>query len=402
MTSVPGLDAGRATASGADGVGQRHGPAGCHSGTPRRRPARGTNLAAVPYVYAFDHKHRKPPMELKDLLGGKGANLAEMTSVLGLPVPPGFTITHRRLPRLHGRRLARRASTTRSPSRSPRPREEDGQAPRRRRRPAARQRALGRQVLDAGDDGHRPQPRASTTSPSRAWPSRPATSASPTTPTAASSRCTAASCSTSTASTSTACSTPPRSGTASPTDADVTAETLRRLCERYKDVVERETGKPFPQDPADQLRGAIEAVFQLVERRPGHRLPRPRAHQPRPRHRRERADHGVRQPRRQLRHRRRLHPQRRHRREQALRRLPRQRPGRGRRGRHPQHRGPRRPRRRSSRRSTRSCSASSTGSRRTTATCATPSSRSSRASSGCSRPGSASAPAPPPCAWPSR
>ena len=45
------------------------------------------------YVYAFDHKHRRPPMELKDLLGGKGANLAEMTSVLGLPVPPGFTIT---------------------------------------------------------------------------------------------------------------------------------------------------------------------------------------------------------------------------------------------------------------------------------------------------------------------
>ena len=32
-------------------------------------------------------------MELKDLLGGKGANLAEMTSVLELPVPPGFTIT---------------------------------------------------------------------------------------------------------------------------------------------------------------------------------------------------------------------------------------------------------------------------------------------------------------------
>jgi len=45
------------------------------------------------FVYAFDHKHRKPPMEMKDLLGGKGANLAEMTSVLGLPVPPGFTIT---------------------------------------------------------------------------------------------------------------------------------------------------------------------------------------------------------------------------------------------------------------------------------------------------------------------
>jgi pyruvate, orthophosphate dikinase len=47
----------------------------------------------VPYVYAFDHAHERPPMEMKDLLGGKGANLAEMTSVLQLPVPPGFTIS---------------------------------------------------------------------------------------------------------------------------------------------------------------------------------------------------------------------------------------------------------------------------------------------------------------------
>ncbi|MDQ1394441.1 MAG: pyruvate, orthophosphate dikinase, partial [Acidimicrobiaceae bacterium] len=47
----------------------------------------------MPYVYAFSHKHRKAPMAMKDLLGGKGANLAEMSSVLGLPVPHGFTIT---------------------------------------------------------------------------------------------------------------------------------------------------------------------------------------------------------------------------------------------------------------------------------------------------------------------
>src|SRR6202034_4757414 len=47
----------------------------------------------MPYVFDFDHKHAQPPMELKDLLGGKGANLAEMTSVLALPVPPGFTIS---------------------------------------------------------------------------------------------------------------------------------------------------------------------------------------------------------------------------------------------------------------------------------------------------------------------
>ena len=44
-------------------------------------------------IFSFDHKHRKAPMEMKDLLGGKGANLAEMTSVLKLPVPHGFTVT---------------------------------------------------------------------------------------------------------------------------------------------------------------------------------------------------------------------------------------------------------------------------------------------------------------------
>ncbi|MDX6200451.1 MAG: pyruvate, orthophosphate dikinase [Actinomycetota bacterium] len=40
------------------------------------------------YVYDFAEGNR----EMKDLLGGKGANLAEMT-VLGLPVPPGFVIS---------------------------------------------------------------------------------------------------------------------------------------------------------------------------------------------------------------------------------------------------------------------------------------------------------------------
>jgi len=39
------------------------------------------------YVYDFAEGNR----DMKDLLGGKGANLAEMTN-LGLPVPPGFTI----------------------------------------------------------------------------------------------------------------------------------------------------------------------------------------------------------------------------------------------------------------------------------------------------------------------
>ena len=39
-------------------------------------------------VYAFDEGQKS----MKDLLGGKGANLAEMKR-LGLPVPDGFTIT---------------------------------------------------------------------------------------------------------------------------------------------------------------------------------------------------------------------------------------------------------------------------------------------------------------------
>ena len=42
----------------------------------------------MPYVFAFEEGSK----EQKFLLGGKGANLAEMTK-LGLPVPPGFTIT---------------------------------------------------------------------------------------------------------------------------------------------------------------------------------------------------------------------------------------------------------------------------------------------------------------------
>ena len=50
-------------------------------------------MSGATLVYAFDHRHRRAPMELADLLGGKGANLAEMASVLDLPVPPGFTIT---------------------------------------------------------------------------------------------------------------------------------------------------------------------------------------------------------------------------------------------------------------------------------------------------------------------
>ncbi|SNT12829.1 pyruvate, phosphate dikinase [Rhodococcoides kyotonense] len=47
----------------------------------------------APGVYSFDHDHAVPARELGELLGGKGAGLAEMTAALGFSVPPGFTIS---------------------------------------------------------------------------------------------------------------------------------------------------------------------------------------------------------------------------------------------------------------------------------------------------------------------
>ena len=50
-----------------------------------------TRKAAHKYVYFFGRK-TDGDGSMKPLLGGKGANLAEMCRI-GLPVPPGFTIT---------------------------------------------------------------------------------------------------------------------------------------------------------------------------------------------------------------------------------------------------------------------------------------------------------------------
>jgi len=47
---------------------------------------------SIKYVYLFANGESDGNGEMKDLLGGKGAGLAEMTNA-GLPVPPGFTIT---------------------------------------------------------------------------------------------------------------------------------------------------------------------------------------------------------------------------------------------------------------------------------------------------------------------
>ena len=43
-------------------------------------------------IYTFGDGHAEGNASMRNLLGGKGANLAEM-NLLGMPVPPGFTIT---------------------------------------------------------------------------------------------------------------------------------------------------------------------------------------------------------------------------------------------------------------------------------------------------------------------
>ncbi len=211
------------------------------------------------YVFDFDHKHHKPPMEMKDLLGGKGANLAEMTSVLELPVPPGFTIStdacraymsggwpegltqeveraQARLEKAMGKHLGDPADpllvSVRSGAKFSMP-------------------GMMDTVLNLGLNDESVEGLAKQTSDERfAYDSYrrfvqmygrivlglpgeefdrlfdAAKELANTT-----------------------------------SDADVPPELLRYLVTSFKQIVERATGAPFPQDPAEQLRGAIEAVF---------------------------------------------------------------------------------------------------------------------------------------------
>ena len=115
--------------------------------------------AAKRYIYAWGDGTAEGDGGMKDLLGGKGAGLAEMTKA-GLPTPPGFTITTaacndyfdagEQLPDGLWDDVLEAVQGGRAASR---------QGLRRRLEPAPRQRPLRRQVLDARDDGHGPQPR---------------------------------------------------------------------------------------------------------------------------------------------------------------------------------------------------------------------------------------------------
>src|SRR4051794_18017001 len=57
-----------------------------------KKAAKSPRRGATKRVYYFGPGKTEGKADMKDLLGGKGANLADMTTA-GLPVPPGFTIT---------------------------------------------------------------------------------------------------------------------------------------------------------------------------------------------------------------------------------------------------------------------------------------------------------------------
>ena len=52
----------------------------------------GAAAASGKWIYCFGNGAAEGAADMRELLGGKGANLAEMSNI-GLPVPPGFTVT---------------------------------------------------------------------------------------------------------------------------------------------------------------------------------------------------------------------------------------------------------------------------------------------------------------------
>ncbi len=213
----------------------------------------------MPFVFDFDHAHRKPPMEMKDLLGGKGANLAEMTSVLELPVPPGFTIatTACRDYMEGGWPEGLTAEITRAKVRLEKKmgkRVGDAEDPllvsvrsgAKFSMPGMMDTVLNLGLNDASVDGLARQTgderfaydsyRRFVAMYGRIVLGVPGEEFDALLDAAKE-----------------------LAGTTS--DAGIPIELLRYLVDAYQQIVERHTGHPFPQDPDDQLRGAIEAVF---------------------------------------------------------------------------------------------------------------------------------------------
>ena len=122
-------------------------------------------------------------------------------------------------------------------------------------------------------------------------------------------------------------------GVANDTDLDV--DDLKELVERYKKVYSDHLGSDFPQDPMTQLEKATEAVFKKLEHRPRDQIPPAERHQPACTARPSTARRWCSATWRRLRDGRRVHARPEHGRERDVRRVPDQRPGRGRGGGHP-------------------------------------------------------------------
>ena len=104
------------------------------------------------YVYFFGGGKADGNGKMKDVLGGKGAGLAEMTNA-GLPVPPGFTIQTEAC-REYMRSNAVSEEVDAQMDAALASWKSAGTEARQGRESAAGQRALGREVFHAGHDGH--------------------------------------------------------------------------------------------------------------------------------------------------------------------------------------------------------------------------------------------------------
>ena len=90
-------------------------------------------------------------------------------------------------------------------------------------------------------------------------------------------------------------------------DTDLDAKALQEVIVEYKKVVKKHAKRDFPQDPREQLVMARDAVFRSWQNDRAKTLSPHQQHRRHARHRSQRAGHGVRQPRRHQRHGRGLH-----------------------------------------------------------------------------------------------
>ena len=111
------------------------------------------------YVYSFGGGSADGDGKMKDVLGGKGAGLAEMSRA-EIARATRFHDFHRSLQSLFRARQPGAIRSGRADERGAgHARNQDGTEARRHREPAAGQRAVRREIFHAGHDGHHPQPR---------------------------------------------------------------------------------------------------------------------------------------------------------------------------------------------------------------------------------------------------